>query len=125
MIVVCVGSRVDWQCADAIDRITRAGSHPEWRFVMTGWMDGDYSDAALAWVTDCGVPVVEVYPLLAERLPLLVPENHPALLQLCTTALCGLFYQSPGDIEACLELLLSDTALRTKLGDNGFLHTLR
>jgi glycosyltransferase involved in cell wall biosynthesis len=124
-IIVCVGSRVDWQCADAIDRITRAGSHPDWRFVLSGWLNGDYSQAALAWVTDSSVTLDEVRPLLAARIPVLVPESHATLLQLCRTARCGLFYQSPDDIEACLELLVSDTALRAELGNNALVHTLR
>jgi len=125
MIIVCVGSRLDWQCADVIDRITRAGSHPDWRFVLSAWLNGDYSEALLAWVTDCNVTPDELHPLLAARVPALVPESHATLLQLCKTARCGLFYQSPDDIEACLELLVSDTALRAELGENGLLHTLR
>jgi glycosyltransferase involved in cell wall biosynthesis len=123
--IVCVGSRIDWQCADAIDRITRAGSHPDWRFVMSGWLNGDYSGAAVAWVTDSSAGLDEVHPLLAARIPALVPESHAALRQLCSAAHCGLFYQSPDEIEACLELLVSDTALRAELGDNGLRHTRR
>ena len=123
-IIVCVGSRVAWQCADVIDRITRAGSHPDWRFVMSGWLNGDYSQAALAWVTDSSVTLDDVRPLLAARIPVLVPESHATLLQLCRTARCGLFYQSPDDIETCLELLISDTALRAEMGENAFPHTV-
>lgn len=119
VIIVCVGARLDWQCADAIDRITRMGSHPHWRFVMSEWLNGDYAQAALAWVTDRGAGLADVWQPLAARVPLLVPESHPDLLRLCTAARCGLFYRWPDDIEACLDLLVSDKPLRATLGDNG------
>jgi hypothetical protein len=91
---------------------------------MSGWLNGDYSQAALAWVTDSSVTLDDVRPLLAARIPVLVPESHATLLQLCRTARCGLFYQSPDDIETCLELLISDTALRAEMGENAFPHTV-
>jgi glycosyltransferase involved in cell wall biosynthesis len=120
VVIACIGERLDWQCADAIDRITRAGAHPDWRFVMSSWLNGDYSPAAVAWVTDMNVTPAEVQPALAARLPLLVPERHAALRRLSTAARCGLFYQKPDDIQACLERLASDKLLRTTLGENGF-----
>ena len=124
-VIAGIGSRLNWQCADATDRITRAGKHTDWKFVMSDWLAGDYSSVMVAWVTDCEVPSEAVRPALTARVPLLVPESHTELRKLCTAAGCGLYYDSPEDIQACLERLMCDRALRTTLGDNGLKYALR
>ena len=118
VMIVCAGQTLNWQCADAIDRIARSRAHPDWRFVMRDWLDENYTGATVILVTSLAVTAADLRPALAARIPLLVPEHHTELRRLCVAAGCGLFYLTADEVEACLERLVSDPALHTALSHN-------
>ena len=57
--------------------------------------------------------------MLRYGVPLLVPEENPALHYLCESARCGIWYSDEIDARKCLEYLLTNNSVRERLGANG------
>jgi glycosyltransferase involved in cell wall biosynthesis len=123
-IVVCVGKRFGRPCAVALDTLALDGTQP--RFVMREWVDdGLLHDAAVIWVVDEAIDVVDVLDVARAGIPLLVPTGRSGLRRLCVEGNCGLYYGDADEAVACLEFLMRNRDAREALGRNAAAHVTR
>jgi glycosyltransferase involved in cell wall biosynthesis len=59
---------------------------------------------------------------MAVKSPLLVQEKTDPLKQHCLKGMSGLFYSCYEDFEETLDLLLRDSRLRERMGENGLMY---
>ena len=120
-LIACAGNRFEDEAAEAVDWIDRSRQHDSWRFAMHDWLAGTtIARPKVFWVVDDATPVEGVYAALQSRVPLLVPDNHPELKELCRQENCGLYYRNAAEAFECLEYLLSSSAVSSAMGYNGF-----
>ena len=120
-IIACVGRRVDVACAEAIDRLTTAEPAGRCRVVMADWLTADQIRGASSfWVVDSSVSLADVVPLLQYRIPLVVPEQHDELRDMCVRTACGLYYRTGAEAVACLNHLREHPDLSTTMGGRAF-----
>jgi glycosyltransferase involved in cell wall biosynthesis len=126
VLVVCLGQRISSQCSQAIDLIVQDGLHLRCRFVLNDWIQDDQRmKANLLWVVDQEVARQAVMVALKNKIPLLVPEHHAELKDLCCSANCGLYYRDPLEAEACIRYLMHHGSAAHAMGRNGYHFFLR
>lgn len=119
-LIACAGTRVDPECAHAIADFGNNTIVNGYRFAMKEWLSEDQlSRSALLWVVDSATACDDVRFALRYGIPLLVPEQNPALRELCIAARCGVWYRDEFDARLCLEYLLASDVIREQLGANG------
>jgi len=118
VLVGCLGNRFDWISRDVIRRMSDSGSPRQYRFVHWDWLQEERRHVRVAWVADRSLPLSVVEAPLKLSIPLLVPETHVSLREVCSRWACGLYYATPWDAEACLRLLAGESEVRAQLSAN-------
>lgn len=119
-VVVCAGRCMKSECALAISDLDFGGEGSKYRFVMREWLSQEqFRQAALLWIVDDPAPWDEVDFALSHAIPLLVPAGNALLMGVCVSGNCGLWYRDEIDARLCLEFLLSNDAIRERMGANG------
>jgi glycosyltransferase involved in cell wall biosynthesis len=120
-LIACIGRRVDVVCAEAIDRLTTAEPAGRCRLLMADWLTTDQIGRARAlWVVDSTVALTDVATLLQHRVPLVVPEQHDELRNICVSRECGLYYRTGREAVECLNYLCENPALTRRMGAQCF-----
>ena len=120
-IILCVGKHVNPECARAMKAFKEKPKREKCHFVMRDWFEADqFPQAKLLWVVDDQARVDDVVEGLRQGIPLLVPEAHPELKGLCSSANCGLYYRNGIEAEACLEYLLRNPKTASVISQNGY-----
>jgi hypothetical protein len=125
VLVVCLGQRISSECSQAMDLVVRDGLRHRYRFVLNDWIQDDQRmKAQLLWVVDQQVSLQNVRIGLENKIPLLVPEYHAELKDLCCSANCGLYYRNELEAEACIRYLTENESVAHAMGRNGY-HYIR
>lgn len=119
-VVICAGSRVMPECAQAMESFQNEGRQKAPRFLMSEWCSKDQLlGAALLWIVDSSEPWVTMLFALRNQIPFLVSEENYVVKRLCVGAGCGVSFRGAPEARFCLDLLLADEALRRQMGANG------
>ncbi|MGV8108411.1 glycosyltransferase family 4 protein [Methanospirillum sp.] len=119
LLIACFGKQVSFQSFQAINTFGE-NMHSNFRFVMGYWLQLDhYRKVKVLWVVDPNTTFEDITIGLRNGVPLLVPDNHIALKNLCITAKCGLYYKDAVEAQACLDYLIRMEEERCILGKNG------
>ncbi len=123
-LIICAGATENPAFTKVMERFC-GGSETACRFVMGDWLfAAQFRSAALLWIIDDSAPWDKVQSALSSRIPLLVPESNTAMKALCLAGNCGLFYKA-AEASYLLNVLLTDSGLRKRLGDSGYAYAER
>lgn len=117
---VCIGNLVSPHCIQAINAIRENMPNLVFRFIMGDWLQIDqYKDVKLLWVVDPQAQLNDVIVGLKAGVPLLVPDNHLSLKEICISKKCGLYYRNAIEAQYCIDYLIRMERERLILGNNG------
>lgn len=120
VIIACIGNRVSPQCIQAMDAMRKNMPNHFLRFVMGDWFQTDqYKKVKLLWIVDPKAKFDNVIVALKAGVPLLVPENHLLLKEVCIREKCGLYYRDSIEAQYCIDYLIQMERERLILGNNG------
>jgi hypothetical protein len=119
-LVVCAGSQVHPAWTRVLASSLNDKQENGCEFVMSEWLnDEQFRRASLLWVLDDSTPWGAVHAALCSRISLLVPESNSAMKEICVKAGCGLYYRDAVEARYCLNLVLTEDALRKRMGESG------
>jgi len=116
-LIVCIGEKVDHECAVAMDRFLK--THKDYYFIMEKWLEDDLLKyTKIFWVVDKNITIEKLNDIFRFNRPVLVPEQSPSLKSLCINKNCGLYYDDPIVAEICLEYLIKNEQAADAMGGN-------
>ena len=91
----------------------------DYKLVMCDWLDEDrIRKAKFLWILDKNIDWKAAMIGLRNKIPLLVPEEHEKLKELCVDENCGMYYgNDPIELEVCLKYLTINESVRTSWGE--------
>ena len=98
-----------------------SASELDYKLVMCDWLEEEkIRQAKLLWVLDNKIDWKAVMVGPRNKIPLLVPEEHEKLKELCVGRNCGMYYGAdPKELEVCLKYLAENVVARESMGKNG------
>jgi hypothetical protein len=118
-LIACFGRSVGDLCTKAAPQIAESCPDQNLQFVMSDWLAEDQiRRSAVYWVLDAAAGLPDIRIALRYGIPLVVPEQSPALRQACIEGNCGLFYQNSEEAIACVIYLVRNPATAAALGEN-------
>jgi hypothetical protein len=125
-VISCAGGQFNEAAVEAMDWIDRSRQHDSWRFTMNDWPAAPgRGKSKVLWVVDDRLAEDSVHSALQSWIPLVVPEHHVQLKDLCRRENCGLYYRNAAEAYECLNYLLENDAVSAALGRNGFAYWTR
>ncbi|MCG7851681.1 MAG: glycosyltransferase [Methanosarcinaceae archaeon] len=120
-LIICLGREILPECVEGLNNLASA-SERDYKLVMCDWLDEDIiKEAKFLCVLDKRIDWKAVMVGLRNKIPLLVPEAHEKLKELCVAGNCGLFYGAdPIALQASLQYLIKNEPVRASMGRNAF-----
>lgn len=119
-LIACAGRHFDDTAIDAIEAFGRSQGRRACRLVLNEWLTEDqFRKVKLFWLVDRNTKPDVVAPALRNGIPLLVPEAHTGLRDLCRSHNCGLYYQNSAEAAECLSYLIANESMSAAMGSNG------
>jgi hypothetical protein len=118
-LIVCLGREIKPECVEGFNNFVSARER-DYKLVMCDWLDEDgIQKAKFLWILDKNIEWKAAKIGLRNKIPLLVPEKHEKLKELCTSENCGFYYKAdPTDIEDRMRYLTENRNTNDFMGRN-------
>ena len=122
-LIACIGNSFLMETAHVLDLITHKYGEKKVRIVMYDWLQTDQKkNVQIVWIVDPTTKISSIVDPMKNKRCLFVPEKSAELKKIIEDNNCGLYYNNPAEILACIDYLIHQDMIREILGNNGFMY---